>query len=194
MQTECHARQLSQDGKTMDKFDHAKYQQLLDAKSIKLKSPLESGGLAYLEKVAEPSIPSQLVEMLKFGDGQSRHDGPPLFGGEFLESSKDIAGWITWHHEEEQGDKLSDCYSNCPYVQQGKLWRTDWIPIIYGPGGVFLYLDCAPSKLGSYGQVILSSVDTGKCGVIAKDLNELVALALAREELITSWPLKQKPV
>ena len=172
----------------MNEFDQTKYRQLIDTKSIILNPPVEPVKLTYLEGVAKLSIPQQLVEMLKIGDGQSRHDGPPIFGGEFLESSEDIAGWIRWHHDEEQ-QKPSECFSKCPFVQQGKRWRTDWLPFVYGPGLVFLYLDCAPSSRGRYGQVILSSINTGKCGVIARDLNDLVALSIEREELVTSWQL-----
>ena len=172
----------------VDKFDKLKFQQLLDAKEIKLNPPLEPAALAHLSGVAKPSIPSQLVDLLEFGDGQSRHTSPALFGGIFLESSKNMAGWITWHHEEEQGGP-SDCFSDCPFVQQGKLWQQEWIPIAYDAGLVFLYIDCAPSSQGTYGQIILSSINTGKCGVIANDLNELVAFSIERDEILSAWPL-----
>jgi cell wall assembly regulator SMI1 len=172
----------------MDEFDLTKYRALIDGRSIILNPPLEPAGLAHLEEVAQLKIPAHLVDMLEIGDGQSRHKGPPLFGGEFLQSSKDIAGWINWHHDEEQC-KPSDCFSDCPLVQQGKMWRVEWIPITFGPGPVFLYFDCAPSPKGKYGQIILSSINTGKCGVVATDLNDLVAFSAEREESVTSWQL-----
>ena len=171
----------------MDEFDKRQFERLRLTKDIKLKPPVELAALSNLEDVAKLSMPAQLVEILKVGDGQSRHDGPPLFCGEYLQSSKDIAGWINWHHEENQGEP-SDCFDACPFVQQGKRWQTDWIPITYGPELVFLYVDCNPSPLGTFGQVILSSINTGRCGVVAKDLNELVAFSLHRDDLVTKWP------
>ena len=172
----------------MNKFDSKKFLELADLRSAQLNAPLEASELAHLEKVATQKAPSQLVELLEIANGQHRHFGPGLFGGQPLESAKDIAGWIAWHHEEEQGGP-SDCFANCPLVQQGKQWQIDWIPITYSAGGVFLYIDCAPSSQGTHGQVILSSVNTGKCGVVARDLNELITFSLEREELITDWPM-----
>ena len=172
----------------MNEFDKTQFQQLIATRSIVLNPPLEPAGLSRLENEAKFDIPAQLVDMLMVGDGQSRHNGPALFGGEFLESSEAIAGWITWHHEEDQ-QSPSECFSDCPMVQQGKMWHAEWLPFTYGPGPVFLYLDCAPSSRGRHGQIILSSINTGKCGVIAKDLNELVAFSIEREDIITNWQL-----
>lgn len=136
--------------------------------NFKFNPPANLKEVSQWEQVLKQTLPEELLELYKIGNGQAE-DGQSIIKGFSLMPIVNAAR--QWQLVDNKIAKITIPNSVKGPVKQ-EIWNTKWIPFASDPGGNFLCIDLDPEKGGHAGQIVAIYFQAGIREVIAPSVKE----------------------
>ena len=135
---------------------------------FKFNPPANLKEVSQWEQVLKQSLPTELLELYKIGNGQAE-DGQSIIKG--FTMMKIVNAARQWQLVENKIAKIKIPDEVKGPVKQ-EIWNNKWIPFASDPGGNFLCIDLDPDTGGHGGQIVAIYFEAGIREVVAPSVKE----------------------